>query len=480
MAETGANPERAAAPFRRRINLAFPRRRRTANPPGWEEYDGAPYTRERGYGWLADLRDAGVDRGAHGRIRLPDGTVTSPDGLGRPELASWQGTHPDNGLLVFRIDAPDGWYRVGCTSVDPDVTLPLVDRRSVKFRAHDVVFAGARFGAPLTVEGNRLVEGTGIVEITDGHLRIVVGDPAYGGWTWAHPGRWSVGWKSWRSYWRYTRGWRQLLTATVDPGFHSLRANSIEIEAVPAPEATATVLYQDYFNRDDAGDLDSGRAGDDGWTHTSLRPSIAGRLGCSLSSSSITLAASTAQPASAALWQRVVGPSAGVVRYSTRVSLCMGEGRKPHRGSQEAGLLLLGDPRHPSEVSGTFVGILLDGDATGSGGSVTYRVGNGNGGYRTDVGIPETSLPFPLSEGEHEIVVEHDADAGALTSVRVNDVEIGGQLPPGSLVQERSAGLFGVGGAMVPGRSGVALRQHFWYYKVESLPSRNRPGGARS
>ena len=32
--------------------------------------------------------------------------------------------------------------------------------------------------------------------------------------------------------------------------------------------------------------------------------------------------------------------------------------------------------------------------STGFGGSVTYRVGNGKNGYRTDVGIPAASLPF--------------------------------------------------------------------------------------
>jgi hypothetical protein len=259
-----------------------------------------------------------------------------------------------------------------------------------------------------------------------------------------------------------------------------LRTNSIEIEAVRAPAATATMLFRDFFNRDDADDLTGGRAGENGWTHTSLRPSIAGRLGCSLSSSSVTLAGSATEPASAALWQRAAGPAAGVVRYSTRVSLFMGEGSKSHQGSQEAGLLLLGDPRHPSGVSATFVGITLDGEAAGFGGSVTYRVGNGKSGYRTDVGIPAASLPFPLIEGEYEIVVEHDADAGALISVRINGVEISGQCPAGSLVQERSTGLFGMGGVMLPGRSGVALRQHFWYYRVDSLPPRNRRGRARS
>ena len=68
------------------------------------------------------------------------------------------------------------------------IPVPLVDQRSFKCRAHDVVFAGFSYGVPLKIQGNRLVEGSEGVEVTDGHLRVVVGDPAYGGWTWSYPG----------------------------------------------------------------------------------------------------------------------------------------------------------------------------------------------------------------------------------------------------------------------------------------------------
>jgi hypothetical protein len=180
-----------------KIDLVYGGERRTPTPEGWEQYDGAIYDSVRGYGWLTDDVGEGRDRGPHATIVLPDGTQKSAHALGRPELANWQGTHQENLPLVFRVDLPDGWYRVTCTSVDPGGTLPLVDQRSFKCRAHDVVFAGARYGAPLVVAGNQLVEGSGIVEVTDGHLRIVIGDPAYAGWTWRYPGSWYKGWNRW-------------------------------------------------------------------------------------------------------------------------------------------------------------------------------------------------------------------------------------------------------------------------------------------
>ena len=95
-----------------------------------------------------------------------------------------------------------------------------------------------RYGMPLAIEGNRLVEGSGVVEVTEGHLRIVVGDPSYGGWIWSYEGPWYRGWNAWfgrqRNH-RYAESLYQKLTRTVDPGFHSLRFNSLEIERVPPP-----------------------------------------------------------------------------------------------------------------------------------------------------------------------------------------------------------------------------------------------------
>ncbi len=166
MPSGGSFTARTSASFRqskpfliKRINLVVVGRRRTPNPEGWEEYDGSIYNSKRGYGWLTDLSGKGRDRGASATIVLADGTKTSSQELGRPDLANMQGTYRENKPLIFRVDLPDGWYRVSCTSVNPGGQLPLVDQRSFKCRAHDVVFVGADYGAPLVVAGNQLVEG---------------------------------------------------------------------------------------------------------------------------------------------------------------------------------------------------------------------------------------------------------------------------------------------------------------------------------
>ena len=274
-------------PGTRKINLVFRPaanenrktilNQQTPTPPGWESYDGSVYTPERGYGWLTSLQGHGRDRGTQGIVLLADGTRTSPYNLRRPELANFQGIHGENQLLVFRIDLEDGWYRVSCASVDPDLTRhkPLVDQRSFKCRAHDVVFAGSQYGAPLVVGGRQLVEGSGVVEVTDGHLRIVVGDPAYTGWTWTYPGRWYTELKHWwRVEYNYSNGWYQWLSRTVDPGFHTLNLNSLEVRPVSAPEGQHALVFRDFFNRDDSLDVSSGVASAERWLQVKLHPRL--------------------------------------------------------------------------------------------------------------------------------------------------------------------------------------------------------------
>ena len=184
------SPPNDQRPLRKKINFIADHKH-TPNPPGWEEYDGAVYTKERGYGWLPPLPDEPFDIGPDAELILPNGALSSPKGLGRLELANGQGAHPDNRPFIFRIDLPNGWYRVTCASAFGSISF--VDQRSFKCRAHDVVFAGSSYGAPLKIQGNRLVEGSEVVEVTDGHLRVVVGDPAYGGWTWSYQGRYGAG-----------------------------------------------------------------------------------------------------------------------------------------------------------------------------------------------------------------------------------------------------------------------------------------------
>lgn len=456
--------------IQRKINFVPQERQRTPTPPGWEEYAGAVYTQERGYGWVTDIAGEGWDGGGTGKMILPDGTMASPIALNRLELANWQGTHRENLPIVFRIDLPDGWYRVTCTSVDPDnAPLPLVDQRSVKFRAHEVVFAGPPYGPPLKVEGNRLIEGTEIVEVTDGHLRIVVGDPAYGGWTWAYEGPFFRGWKSWFGRWgnqRYATGWYQKLTRTVDPGFHSLRFNSLVVESITAPSRQTSLVFRDLFNRDDHPEINAGVEPRKHWGTVTLTQRS---LATDLYRTAIRVTNETREPGAIGLIQGILSPESGVVRYATRVSLFTGEGSKLHSGSQEAGLLLLGEPNGVTEFTSTFVGVAFDATHPETSGGVILRVGDGARAFRTDHRLPETMLPFKVTEGEYKIIVDHDITQNTLRQIQINDVDLTHHFPPASPRQRLARGLFGIRSSMDPQSSGVTLQQFYWYYQVEII-----------
>jgi hypothetical protein len=473
-AEIPSAPTPEASPsILRKINFVFKARRRTPNPPGWEEYDGALYTKERGYGWLTDVSRDGWDGGGTGEMILPDGTKASPIALGRLELANWQGTHQENLPLVFRLDLPNGWYRITCTSVDPDnAPLPLVDQRSVKFRAHDVVFAGPNYGAPLKVEGNRLIEGSSVVEVTDGHLRIVVGDPAYGGWTWSYAGPWFQGWRSWFGKWgnqRYATNWYQKLTRTVDPGFHSLRLNSLVVERASAPSVEPTVLFRDFFHRDDHADINAGVAVDEQWKRLALGASSAHDLGIDLYKSALRVTSASRGKGSVGLVQGKLSPSAGTTRYSARVSLFTGEGSKLHSGYQEAGLLLFADPRGPTDFNATFLGVVFDGHRPETVGGVILRVGDGSGGFWTDLHLPNARLPFMVTEGEYEIIADHDVEANTLRRVLINGFDITPLIPSESRALRVARGLFGIRSVLDPRESGVKLQHFYWSYRVEAV-----------
>jgi hypothetical protein len=451
----------------RKINFVFASNRRTPNPEGWEEYDGSLYNATRGYGWLADLTRDGEDRGGEAAITLPNGKNSSPKNLGRLELANWQGTHQENLPLVFRIDLADGWYRITCSSVDPDTrSLPLIDQRNFKCRAHDVVLAGANYGRPLVVRGNELVRDTGIVEVTDGHLRIVVGDPAYGGWTWVHPGPWYKGWALWLgSYHRYATTWSQKLSRTVDPGFHSLRLNALEIERVPPPPKQTSLVFRDFFNRDDSHDINTGVVTARRWVKVKWHPNIPDSISAELYKTSIKLGPPASGTGVLGLIQRELSPAGGTIRYSTRVSLFTGAGSQLHSGAQEAGIIILAEPPKTNEFNSTFLGIGFDGSRKEGKGRLIYRVGDGRGGYRTDREVSDTSLPFEITEGEFEIVVDHDVAANLLTRITVNGVDVTNRWSSEERKQRIAQGLFGIRGAM----NQAGLRQFFWYYRVEEL-----------
>jgi hypothetical protein len=460
-------------PISYKINLIDVKRRRTPNPPGWTEYDGARYSQERGYGWVADLRGQGWDGGGTGIMILPDGTKASPVALGRLELASWQGTHQENLPIVFRIDLPDAWYKVTCTSVDPDnAPLPLVDQRSIKFRAHDVVFAGATYGAPLRVEGNRLIEGSGVVEVTDGHLRIVVGDAAYGGWTWSYDGPWYQGWKSWFGRWgngRYATGWYQKIARFVDPGFHSLRFNSLVVEQAPSPPEETTLVFRDFMNRDDNCDINAGLLVKDHWVKMPAQRSFPQTPRVDLYKTAIRVTNASQGREAVSIIQEKLSPIAGTVRYSTRVTLFTGEGSKLHSGSQEAGLLILGELNDLTDFTSTFLGIAFDSQAPDTFGHAILRVGNGTDGFRTDLKISDMLLPFKITEGEYAISVDHDVGNNVLKHIQINGFDITHIFPPASLQQRIHRGVFGVRSTSDSRRSGVLLQQFYWYYRVEAI-----------
>jgi hypothetical protein len=472
--ETSVIGERG--PVRRKINfVAANDRNRTANPAKWEAYDGAAYTKERGYGWLSDLSKSAWDSGETAKIILPDGRKSSPKDLGRLELANGHASHSGNHPIVFRIDLPDGRYQVKCTSVWPsNIPLPLVDERTVKFRAHDVVFAGSVYGAPVKVEGHRLVEGAAIVDVTEGHLRIVMGDPAYGGWTWSYSGPL---WRGWWSWWKqpsvFANNWRQKITRTVDPGFHGLRLNSLEIERVPAPAKRPALVFRDFFNRDDSADINSGVAETDQWVKVRLNPAVLGPVGSELYKTSLKLIGSKNGKGVLGVVQKKMSPETGTIRYSTRVSLFTGEGSQIHSGIQEAGLLMLGEPTGTNDFNSTFIGVAYDRSRTDSPGRVRYRVGDGQSGYRTNSDIPDTVFPFKVSEGEYEIVVEHNVAKNILSRVQINGTDVTSYWTPPDRKQRIPRGLFGMRASMDSDGSGVSLQQFYWFYRVEDVSSRH-------
>ena len=458
-------------PLEMKINFVDKTKRRTANPPGWIEYDGAAYSPDIGYGWLGGLVINARDRGEDASIVTADGAATSSQALGRLELANWQGRHQENLPLVFRIDLPNGWYRVSCASVDPGTTLPLEDWRGFKCRAKDAVFVGRDDGAPIAVGGSHLLEGSGLVEVTEEHLRVVVGDPAYPGWTWRHAGPWYSGWETWLAIGHlYARGWRQKLFRFVDPGFHHLRLNALEIEAVPEPPIQGRVVFADVFSRDDAPHPNQGLADTERWADAPFDPGAQEILSLDLRHAALRLIGPEGgSPGSRALLQSRPSPQDGVVRYKTSVSLFTGEGSWSGSGAQEAGLIILADPEAPNAYRATFVGVGYDRRNGEARGWVAYRVGDGEAGYRTEIAIPDKQLPFAPGAGEFEIQVEHDTRENLITRIAVNDHDVTRHIPHKDRVQPMTQGLFGLAGTIRSADATLKPRQVYWYYKLEVL-----------
>jgi hypothetical protein len=470
--------------FVKRINFTSSNGgKRTPSPPGWEAYDGSVYTKERGYGWTSQLTGFYAGGGGEDKqIRFPSGEMKSPRSAGRLELATWQGAHQENRPLVFRIDIPNGWYRVRCASVAHG-DLPVIDQRNFNCRAHDSVFAGSQFGPPLKIRGRDLIEGSNTVEVTNGNLRIVVGDPAYGGWTWSYKGPWYGGWRTWWGKWgahRYAETWYQKLTRVIDPGFHHLRLSSLEIERIPAPAKRSTLVFRDFFDRDDSPDINSGLADGNRWVKAKLDPATIEPVESKLYKTSLKLVASNKARGLFGVVQKTISPERGTIRYATRVSVFTGEGSKIGSGAQEAGLLLLGDAEGAREFNSTFVGVAFDQNRSNAPGSVRYRVGNGRNGYQTNSEISDRSLPFRVTEGEYEIVVDHDVESNLLKRIQINGEDLTGLFSVSDREQRIARGLFGIRASMDPLGSGIRLQQFYWYYRVEDIAREMLPKTPRT
>ena len=230
----------------------------------------------------------------------------------------------------------------------------------------------------------------------------------------------------------------------VDPGFHSLRLNSLAIEQMGAPRERASLLFRDFFNRDDHPDMNAGVVESARWVKVKLHPSFHDDIRAELSSTSIKLTGPQSGTAVIGLLQSALSPAEGVIRYSTRVSLFTGEGSQIHSGAQEAGMMIMADPRGPTEFTSTFVGVGLDSSHPEALGRLIYRVGDGQAGYRTNLAIPDSALPFKMTEGELEIILDHDVGAKVLRQIRVNGVDVTDQWALQDRRLPLQRGLFGM------------------------------------
>lgn len=102
-------------------------------------------------------------------------------------------------------------------------------------------------------------------------------------------------------------------------------------------------------------------------------------------------------------------------------------------------------------------------------GRLIYRVGGGKDGYRTNIEIPDYELPFKITEGEYEIIVDHDVAKNVLTSIKVNGIDVADQLALKERIQRVSQGGFDIRSAINNTTCGVSLQQFYWYYRVEKV-----------
>ncbi len=263
--------------------------------------------------------------------------------------------------------------------------------------------------------------------------------------------------------------WYERLTRTIHHGFHSLELNALQFKRVAPPPHRTELIFRDLFNRDNALDINAGVAASEHWTQLRLHPNLPDPIHAALYQTSIQLSNPERTRGLTGLLQAEPSPAGGIVLYATRVSITTGTGSHQHAGVQEAGLLLLAEPSSPSEFNATFVGVGFDSHHPVTKGRIHYRVGNGRGGYRTNLKIPDVRLPMDITEGEYEIIVKHDVPHNVLRHIRINNVDITPHLTEAQRTQRLTRGLYGIRSAIENTDSHVQPKQHYWYYGVESL-----------
>jgi hypothetical protein len=83
--------------------------------------------------------------------------------------------------------------------------------------------------------------------------------------------------------------------------------------------------------------------------------------------------------------------------------------------------------------------------------------------------MPDSSLPFRVTEGEYEIIVDHDVGNNVLRRIQINGKDITQLLTPGERKQRLARGLFGIRASMDSLGSDVTLKQFYWHYRVEDI-----------
>jgi hypothetical protein len=232
------------------------------------------------------------------------------------------------------------------------------------------------------------------------------------------------------------------------------------------------LIFHDHFGRDDSPDINAGLEPPQQWRSIKIHPDFPDSIVADLYRTSMRVSAPAKGTSVVGFLQPMPSPATGVMRYIARVSVFTGEGSGKYKGAQEAGILLLVEPSAPSEYAATFVGVRFDSNRPGTPGWLLYHVGDGKGGYRTKIEIPDTDLPFEIREGEYEFVVEHDAARRVFQRIEVNGLDLTGHLSSETRRQRLAQGLFGIRSMLsaVPGRR---LQQFYWHYRVEE--SNDRP-----